>query len=86
MLQEIENIFDLSNLQISGLMTMAPYDPVPEKARKYFKKLSKLKQIFKNAYPEKGVIDLSMGMSGDFEVAVEEGATLLRVGSAIFGY
>ena len=65
---------------------MAPYDPVPENARQYFKKLSKLKQFFLNTNPETGIFDLSMGMSGDFEVAVEEGATLLRVGSAIFGY
>jgi pyridoxal phosphate enzyme (YggS family) len=86
LLQEVGNLFDLSNLQISGLMTMAPYDPVPENARQYFKKLTKLRQFFQNIYPEKGIFDLSMGMSGDFEVAVEEGATLLRVGSAIFGY
>jgi pyridoxal phosphate enzyme (YggS family) len=52
LLDEIGILFDLSNLQISGLMTMAPYDPVPENARQYFKKLTKLRQFFQNIYPE----------------------------------
>ena len=83
---EINQIAGLSNINIQGLMTMAPYDPDPENSREYFKKLTKLRNHIQKIYPNDKIEELSMGMSGDFEVAVEEGATLLRVGSAIFDY
>jgi PLP dependent protein len=67
----------LPNLQVEGLMTMAPYDKDSEAARPYFVKLRQIRDTL-------GLRELSMGMSGDFEVAIEEGATIIRVGSAIF--
>jgi uncharacterized pyridoxal phosphate-containing UPF0001 family protein len=63
-----------------GLMTMPPYDPDPEESRPFFIKLRELRD--KEAPSLKG---LSMGMSGDYEVAIEEGATIVRVGTALFG-
>lgn len=70
-------------LKLEGLMTMPPYFEDPEQARPYFRRLRKLAVKAK----EKGFTlnELSMGMSNDFEVAIEEGATLVRVGTAIFG-
>ncbi len=67
----------LSFVKVEGLMTIAPYGDPPEQTRKYFIKLRELRDKL-------GLTALSMGMSGDFEVAVEEGATLLRIGSALF--
>jgi pyridoxal phosphate enzyme (YggS family) len=76
----------LPHLRIRGLMTMPPFFDEPERARPYFRELKRLAGILagKNI-PGVSMDELSMGMSGDFEVAVEEGATLVRVGSAIFG-
>lgn len=67
----------LEHVQLRGLMTIAPYSDNPETARPIFRKLRELRDKL-------GVVELSMGMSGDFEVAIEEGATIIRVGSAIF--
>ena len=74
----------LENIEVQGFMVMPPFFDQPERARPYFRRLAGLAREARDktglALPE-----LSMGMSGDFEVAVEEGATLVRVGSAIFG-
>jgi len=82
----VSHIASLPNLTLEGLMTMPPYFTDPEKARPYFVALRKLRDTL---MAEQGnridLKELSMGMSGDFEVAVEEGATLVRVGTAIFG-
>ena len=67
----------LQHVRIEGLMTMAPYGDDPERARPVFRGL-------RTIATELGLPELSMGMSGDFEVAVEEGATIVRVGSALF--
>jgi PLP dependent protein len=67
----------LPHLELLGLMTMAPYSEDAEDARPTFRRLRELRDTL-------GVAELSMGMSGDFEVAVEEGATFVRVGSALF--
>ncbi len=76
----------LKNIFIKGLMTMPPFFKNPEEARPYFKKLRDLSiQINHDKIPNVSMEELSMGMSGDFEVAVEEGATMVRVGTAIFG-
>ncbi len=76
----------LKNISIKGLMTMPPFFDNPEEARPYFKKLRDLSvQIDLDKIPNVSMEELSMGMSGDFEVAVEEGATMVRVGTAIFG-
>ena len=65
---------------------MPPFFDEPEAARPYFRELARLSgDIAGRGLPGVAMVELSMGMSGDFEVAVEEGATLVRVGSAIFG-
>ncbi len=76
----------LKNISIRGLMTMPPYSENPEDARPYFRKLRDLANaITKEDIPGVSMNELSMGMSGDFEVAIEEGATMVRIGTAIFG-
>jgi pyridoxal phosphate enzyme (YggS family) len=74
------------NISIKGLMTMPPFSEDPEDSRPYFTVLRGLSEnIAQQNIPNVSMRELSMGMSGDFEVAVEEGATLVRVGTAIFG-
>ena len=74
------------NLHVSGLMCMPPFFDDPEDARIYFKRLKQIsKEIEILNLPNTAMTHLSMGMSNDFTVAVEEGATLVRVGTAIFG-
>jgi len=72
-------------LHIQGLMTMAPIVTDPEEARPYFRALRELRDRLVARFPDQDWHHLSMGMTGDFEVAVEEGATLVRIGQAIFG-
>ena len=85
-IQLARDIARLPNLSIHGLMTMPPFFDQPERARPYFRELRKLSQTVADLkIPGVGMDELSMGMYGDFEVAIEEGATLVRVGSAIFG-
>lgn len=74
----------LPNLKILGLMTMAPYSDNPEDARPFFRALRELRDELQQNHGTP-LPELSMGMSGDFEPAVEEGSTLVRVGTAIFG-
>jgi len=82
----VRAVAQLSNLKICGLMCLPPHSDDPEQVRPFFKQLRDLsEQIDKLQLPGVTMSDLSMGMSGDFEVAVEEGATLVRVGTAIFG-
>jgi pyridoxal phosphate enzyme (YggS family) len=73
----------LQNLQVRGLMTVPPFDPDPETARPYFQHLRRLRDQHQPLYPT--LTDLSMGMSNDFAVAIEEGSTTVRLGTAIFG-
>jgi pyridoxal phosphate enzyme (YggS family) len=76
-------ILSLSHLSLEGLMTMPPYFDSPEMSRPYYIKLRELKEkMIREGIPLK---ELSMGMSNDFEIAIEEGATYVRVGTAIFG-
>jgi pyridoxal phosphate enzyme (YggS family) len=82
----IKNISQLENISVKGLMTMPPYFNAPEKVRPYFAALRKLQgQIKAEAIPNITMDELSMGMTGDFEAAIEEGATMVRIGTAIFG-
>ena len=74
----------LPHLRIRGLMTMAPYSENPEAARPVFRALRALRDELQSAHGS-ALPELSMGMSGDFEPAIEEGATLVRIGSSIFG-
>jgi hypothetical protein len=82
--REFDALAKLPHLRIRGLMTMAPYSDNPEDARTVFRALRELRDELQSAH-EHPLPELSMGMSGDFEPAVEEGATLVRVGSSIFG-
>jgi len=76
----------LENVAIKGLMTMPPFFNAPERVRPFFKALRELRsQIREAAIPNVSMEELSMGMTGDFEVAIQEGATLVRIGTAIFG-
>jgi pyridoxal phosphate enzyme (YggS family) len=84
MLADLKAINALPRLEIHGLMAIPPYTPLPEKARPYFQKLRELKQQAE-AVLGAPLTHLSMGMSGDFEVAIEEGATIVRIGTALFG-
>lgn len=74
---------NLKNIKIEGLMTIPPYFENPEYSRKYFKRLREIKNSFSEKYPY--IRELSMGMSHDFEIAIEEGATMVRIGTALFG-
>jgi len=82
--RELEGLLALPRIQVEGFMTMAPLVKEAEAARPYFTKLRELRDRLAG---QVGIplATLSMGMSGDYEVAVEEGATLVRVGSALFG-
>ncbi len=75
----------LSNLSIEGLMAMPPFASDPEAVRPYFGRLRRLRDDAASRFPHLALSHLSMGMSHDFEVAVEEGATIVRIGAAIFG-
>jgi pyridoxal phosphate enzyme (YggS family) len=82
--EEIEALLQLPRLEIEGLMTIPPLAPEPENSRPYFVMLRELRDELEREW-KIGLPQLSMGMSNDYEVAIEEGATLVRVGTAIFG-
>jgi PLP dependent protein len=82
---EIAPLMELPNLEVRGLMTMPPFDPDPETSRPYFEKLRRLLGFLAKQFPQANWSELSMGMSGDFQVAVQAGATMVRVGTAIVG-
>jgi len=82
----VTEMSQLPHLEVKGLMTMPPYFNAPEKARPYFKTLRQLgDQLRAMKIPGVAMDELSMGMTGDFEVAIQEGATFVRIGTAIFG-
>ncbi|MFQ3573290.1 MAG: YggS family pyridoxal phosphate-dependent enzyme [Thermodesulfovibrionales bacterium] len=79
----VKKAYSLNNVRLQGLMTLPPYFDNPEDVRPYFKRLYEIKrEIQRSGYT---IYHLSMGMSHDFEVAIEEGATIIRLGTAIFG-
>ncbi len=80
-----ESVAQYKRLRVVGLMAMPPFSLEPENTRKYFRKVRELGDDLVAAHLLTKDYGLSMGMSGDFEVAIEEGATLVRVGTAIFG-
>ncbi|MFZ6030362.1 MAG: YggS family pyridoxal phosphate-dependent enzyme [Chloroflexota bacterium] len=85
LLPDFEKVAALPNLSLRGLMTMAPFLPDAEGARPCFRRLRSLRDFLRRRLPKVDWCELSMGMSADFEVAVQEGATWVRVGQAIFG-
>jgi len=85
-LELIREIAGMPHLQVQGLMTMPPLTNTPEDARPYFTALRKLRDEIASQTPSQVRLqELSMGMSSDFEVAIEEGATLVRIGTLLFG-
>ena len=81
----IEEISKLENVKVKGLMTMAPLSATPDECKKYFYELKKLSlDIADKKYQNVDMRHLSMGMSGDYKEAISEGATIVRVGSALF--
>ncbi len=80
----VHSILPMENLLLRGLMTMPPFFDAPEQARPYFTALRNLRDQMTDQL-DTDLPDLSMGMTGDFEVAIEEGATLVRIGTALFG-
>ena len=82
----LQDVSDLENLALKGLMTMPPFFNNPEKVRPFFAALRELRDRLKQQCLANVTLnELSMGMTGDFEAAIEEGATLVRIGTAIFG-
>lgn len=84
--RSVSAMAEFPHIRITGLMTIPPQTDDPQSARPYFQKLNKLaQQITVLKIPSVSMQELSMGMSNDYEVAIEEGATLVRVGTALFG-
>ena len=82
----IERIAELPNIKVMGLMTMAPFTENPEDSRPYFQRLQKVAMLVSVKSVKNVRMDyISMGMTQDFEVAIEEGANIIRIGHAIFG-
>jgi len=79
----LEALRRMPRIKVEGLMTMAPWVDDPEEVRPVFRRLKELRRKYRS--PEMDLPHLSMGMTGDFSVAVEEGATMVRIGSALFG-
>lgn len=84
-INDIEILKTLKNIEIRGLMTMPPYSEDGESSRKHFKNLAILQMQLKDHFPQFGWGELSMGTSSDYRQAIEEGATFIRLGTAIFG-
>jgi hypothetical protein len=82
---DVAAILDLPNIEVRGLMTIAPYDPHPERARPVFASTRRLAEALGVRFGATLWRELSMGMSDDFAVAIAEGATMVRVGRALFG-
>jgi pyridoxal phosphate enzyme (YggS family) len=82
--RDMESLLALPRVEIEGLMTVPPAAPEAEDSRRHFAQLRELREALEREFAA-GLPALSMGMSGDYEVAVEEGATLVRVGTALFG-
>jgi PLP dependent protein len=82
----VKAALDARAVQLCGLMTVPPFPTVPEDSRPWFRRLREMRdRLVASGLPAASLADLSMGMSQDFEVAIEEGATMVRVGTAIFG-
>ena len=76
---------ELPNLNVIGLMTVGPMAEDPEASRPAFRRLRELRDVLNDAEPSAQLTELSMGMTNDFHIAIQEGATVIRLGTAIFG-
>ena len=85
LLDELASVSALPNLQVRGLMTMPPLGGTAEFSRPFFQQLKRLQEYLTSQFPQASFAELSMGTSSDYETAVQEGATLVRVGTAIVG-
>lgn len=83
--EELAPVLEMEYLRVEGLMVMPPYHPDPENSRPYFQSLRRLREFLSDFFPSQDFSELSMGMSMDYEVAVQECATMVRVGTAIVG-
>ena len=81
----LERLADLTHLRVDGLMTIAPLDAGEDQTRACFRALRRLRDEISTAHPALNMHELSMGMSGDFALAIAEGSTRIRVGTALFG-
>lgn len=81
----VEQILSLRSLRVKGLMTIGPMVPIAEQARPFFRGLRELRDKLAGQFPTADWNELSMGMTDDFEVAIAEGSTMVRIGRAIFG-
>lgn len=84
-LSAVEQLLDLPHLNIDGLMTMPRYSPDPQDAWSVYAQLAALRERLADSFPQTNWRHLSMGMTNDFEVAIAQGATFVRVGTALFG-
>jgi uncharacterized pyridoxal phosphate-containing UPF0001 family protein len=84
-LPEVAELLALPHLRVQGLMTMPPLEIDVQDSRRYFQRLRSLRDRLASRFPEGDWHELSMGTSSDFQVAIEEGATLVRIGTAIVG-
>jgi pyridoxal phosphate enzyme (YggS family) len=85
LVEEAAQVLALPNLQVRGLMSMPPLGETAEFSRPFFQKVRRLREFLAGQFPQADFSELSMGTSSDYEVAVEEGATFVRVGTAIVG-
>jgi PLP dependent protein len=85
LIEEFACVLERPNLDIRGLMTMPPYHPDPEASRPFFRRLVRLRDYLVSQFPRVELDQLSMGMSADYPVAIQEGATIVRVGTAVMG-
>jgi PLP dependent protein len=81
----LERLPHLENIAMRGLMAVAPFDQNPDTARACFRTLRQMRDTLAQQHPRLDFRELSIGMSGDFEIAIEEGSTLVRIGTALFG-
>ena len=84
-LNDIQSCLNLPNLKVVGLMTIGPNTKNIKRVRSAFKNLRELKDLINSKSRNKNLSELSMGMSGDYEVAIEEGSTMIRLGTVLFG-
>ena len=84
-INDIDRIRLLPGLKLTGVMTIPTFSENPEDSRYYFKKLYEIRETIKEKYNLSGFSELSMGMSNDYEIAIQEGSTCVRIGQAIFG-